>query len=59
MTDWLEFKEDQFEEEDELLLAMEEIYKRREELKVTEKEWSSVWMLGRVRKRKQMRTLEY
>ena len=35
---WLELQEDQYEEEDELLLALEEINQRREELKVTEKE---------------------
>ena len=34
VKDWLEFKEDQFEEEDELLLAMKEINQRRNELKI-------------------------
>lgn len=50
VQDWIEFKEDQYEEEEELLLAMEEINKRKEELKITEMEWFSVWMLGRVKK---------
>ena len=38
---------------------MEEINKRREELKVTEKEWFSVWMLGKVKKRKRMEAFQY
>ena len=59
MKDWLEFKEDQFEEEDELLLAMKEINQRRNELKISENEWFSTWMLGRVKKRKRMDNFEY
>ena len=55
---WLEFKEDQYEEEDELLFTMEEIEQRRKELKITENEWFSVWMLGRVKKRKRMETFQ-
>ena len=54
----MEFK-DQFEEEEKLLLAMEEINKRREERKISEKEWFSVWMLQRVKKRKQMEAFHY
>ena len=53
----MEFK-DQFEEEEKLLLAMEEINKRREEWKIYE-EWFSVWMLQRVKKRKQMEAFHY
>ena len=56
VQNWLEFKEDQFEDKDELLFAMEEIHQRRKELKITENEWFSVWMLGRVKKRKRMET---
>ncbi len=59
VKDWLEFKEDQFEEEDELLLAMKEINQRRNELKISENEWFSTWMLGRVKKRKRMDNFEY
>ena len=42
VQDWIEFKEDQFENEDELLLAMEEIELRRKELEMTQNEWFSV-----------------
>ena len=52
VQNWIEFREDQFEEEDKLLLAMEEINQRREELKVSEKEWFSAWMLGRGEEKK-------
>ena len=54
----MEFK-DQFEEEKKLLLAMEEINKRREEQKIYEKEWFSVWMLGRVNMRKRMEDFQF
>merc|ERR1712237_226501 len=46
-------------EEDKLLLAMKEINQRRIDLKITEGEWFSVWMLGRVKKRKRMDNFEY
>ena len=59
VQNWLEFKEDQFEDKEELLFAMEEIDRRRKELKITENEWFSVWMLGRVKKRKRMETSQY
>ena len=54
----MEFK-DQFQEEEKLLLAMEEINKRREERKIYEKEWFSVWMLQRVKKTLQMEAFHY
>ena len=54
----MEFK-DQFQEEEKLLLAMEEINKRREELKITENEWFSVQMLEKVKNRKWMEAFQY
>ena len=59
VRDWLEFKEERFEEEDELLLGMRELNQRRLELKIMENEWFSTWMLGRVKKRKRMEGFEY
>ena len=59
MKDWLEFKEDQFEEEDDLLLAMRELNQRSIDLEISKEEWFSVWMLGRVKKRKRMDNFEY
>ena len=55
----IEFREDQFEDEDKLLLAMEEINQRREKLKVSQKEWFFIWIIGKVKKRKQMEAFEH
>ena len=38
---------------------MREINQRRKELKITENEWFSTWMLGRVKKRRRMEGFEY
>ena len=35
LKDWLKFREDQYKEEDELLIALKEIYQRRNELKIS------------------------
>ena len=52
VNEWLNFREDKFEEEDELLLGLRELNQRRLDLEITNNEWFSVWMLGRVKKRK-------
>merc|ERR1712074_161381 len=44
VKDWLEFKEDMFDEEDEFMFAMKELNQRRLDLKITEQEWFSVWI---------------
>ena len=59
VKDWLEFREDQYEEEDELLCAMKEINQRRNKWKISKEEWFSIWMLGRVWMRKKMDNFEY
>ena len=46
--------DDQYEEEGELILAMKDIYQRERELKITQDEWFTAWMLSRVRKRKRI-----
>ena len=38
------FKGNDYEEEDDFLLAMEEIRARKEEYRMTEGEWFSTWM---------------
>ena len=52
--DWLQFKEDQFEEDGELILAMKEINQRRKDLEMTDDEWVAVWMLGNIKKRRKI-----
>ena len=59
MQDWLKFKEDQYEDDGDLILAMKEINQRRKELKMMEDEWFAIWMLGNVRKRKIIDKIEY
>ena len=59
MEDWLKFKEDQYEDDGDLILAMKEINQRRKELKMMEDEWFAIWMLGNVRKRKIIDKIKY
>ena len=52
MTDWMNFKANEYEDEDEYLFAMEKLIARKEEKKVKEKEWNSIWMMVQTKKRK-------
>ena len=59
MDDWSKFKDDQYEDDSELLLGMRELNQRRKELKMTADEWVAVWMLGIVKKRKRLDKFVY
>ena len=48
----MRFRDDQIEDDGELLLGMKEINQRRKDLKMTDEEWVSVWMHSIVKKRK-------
>ena len=48
----LEFKENDYEEEDEFLLAMEELDLREKQWNISHEEWKLVSMLQKARKRK-------
>ena len=50
----MEFQDDQFENNAELLLGMKEINQRRKELNMKEDEWVAVWMLSIIKKRKKI-----
>ena len=52
VSDWLKFREDDFDDEDDFIQAMEEIQMRKNELKVIDSERFSVWMLQEAQKRK-------
>ena len=52
MDDWSKFKDDNYEDDAELLLGMKELNQRRKELKMTEEEWVAVWMLNVIKKKK-------
>ena len=59
MDDWSKFKENLYEDDSELLLGMKELNQRRRELKMTEDEWVTVWMLNIVKKRKRLDKFVY
>ena len=59
MSDWIKFNDEDYNDKDDLLQAIKEIQMRKEELKVVEKEWISVWMLKKVQKRRRMEQFQY
>ena len=54
MEEWIKFKDDQFEDNGKLLLAMKELRRRKKDLNITEDEWDAVWMLTTVKRRKRI-----
>ena len=52
ITDWMNFKANEYEDEDEYQLAIERLIARKEEKKVKDKEWNSIWMMVETKKRK-------
>ena len=54
VSDWIKFREDDFDDEDNFIQAMEKIQMRRTEFKVVDSEWFSVWMLQEAQKRRGM-----
>ena len=58
IEDYLKFREDQYEDDDELILAMKELRQRHIELKMSFDEFDSVWMLEKMRKRRKMENFE-
>ena len=58
MDDWSKFKDDQYEDDSELL-GMKELNQRRRELKMTEDQWVALWMLNIVKKRRRLDKFVY
>ena len=52
MLEYIKFRDDDFDNEDDLLQAMVEFRRRKEELSIGEEEWHSVWILKKVHKRR-------
>ena len=52
IEDLFKFREDQFEDDDELMLAMSELRKRRVDLEITFDEIHTVWMLQKIEEKK-------
>ena len=59
LDDWSKFRDDQYEDDAELLLGIQELNQRRRELKMTEDEWVAVWMLGIIKLRKRLDKFVY
>ena len=58
IEDLFKFREDNYEDDDELMLAMKELRQRRVDLKMTFDEFHSIWMLQKLKKRKRMENFE-
>ena len=52
MEDWIKFNFNEHESEEEYLFAMEKMIARKEEKRVTMREWDAIWMMIGARKRK-------
>ena len=58
IEDYVKFREDQCEDDNELILAMSELRQRRIDLKMSFEEFDSVWMLEKMKKRRKMESFE-
>ena len=58
IVDYLKLKEDQYEDNDELILAMKELRQGRIELERTFDEFDTLWMLEKMRKRRKIENFE-
>ena len=59
VLDWIKFNENDYDDEGDLLHAMEEIERRKDDLRITEKERHTVWMLKKSQKRRGMNNFQY
>ncbi len=58
IEDMFRFRDDQYEDDDELMLAMSELRQRRVELDMTFDEFHTVWMLQKLKKRRKVESFE-
>ena len=58
IEDLLKFREDNYDDDDELMLAMSELRKRRVDLEISFDEFYTVWMLQKLKKKKIMENFE-
>ena len=59
MADWTKFRDNQYDDDGELLFGMKDLNQRRKDLKMTEDEWVAIWMLGIVKKSKKLDKFVY
>ena len=50
VEEMMKFREDHYEEDDDLIMAKRELNQRRKGLKITFEEFISVWMLEKIKK---------
>ena len=58
IEDLFKFRKENYEDHDDLLLAMRELRQRRVDFKMTFDEFHSVWMLQKLKKRKKIENFE-
>ena len=58
IEDLFRFREDDYEEDDALMMVMKEIRQRRMDLNITFNEFHAVWMLMKLKKRKKIESHE-
>ena len=54
IEDYIKFREDQYEDDDDLILAMKELRQRRINLNMNFDEFDAVWMLEKMRRRRRI-----
>ena len=59
IEDLFKFREDNYEDDDELMLAMKELRKRRIDFKITFDEFYSIWMWQKLKKIRKWRILNF
>ena len=54
VLDWIGFRDDDYEVEGDFYMLWKSFQRRKEDLKMTDREWNAVWMLKKVKKREGM-----
>ena len=57
--DWIKFKEEDYGDKGDFLHAMEELQRRKREMKVIGKEWHTVWKFMKAHKRRRVNDFQY
>ena len=58
VTEWMEFRPNDYDKAEEYWFTMERMFSRMEEKKIDRKEWFSVWMMIETRKTKGLEKFE-
>ena len=58
IMEWMNFRANDYEEEDDFLLEIEKLHNKKSRYGVNDKEWFSVWMMIETRKRKGLESFQ-